>query len=315
MRIIGNSLKRRNTGVGAAISSAVFLGLAPVLGKKAISLNFTYLQVAALRTLIAALLLFIVIVIFRREYLYIYPAGLLGCSIAGAINGVGSLFYYASLVYINASLGQLLYSLYPFFLAIWMVLDAQPLSKLSIFRIGLAVIALFLLLFETNGTEINYLGVIYMLIGALFYAIHLPINQKVLYDVPAPTVTLYTLIAMSAIVVPAFLVLDFSLPQNASWNPIIWLALATFFSRLFLFTGVKHLGGLQTALIGLLELIVSIGLSIIWLHEKLNFVQWLGAALLCATIILTAKEPPESGKHYTGRISWLSWLRPPELHQ
>jgi len=313
MRIISNSLKRRNTGIGAAITSAVFLGLAPVLGKKAISLNFTYLQVAAFRTLIAALLLLIVIVIFRREYLYIYPAGLIGCSIAGVINGIGSLFYYAALVHINASLGQLLYSLYPFFIAIWMVLDAQPLSKLTMIRISLALIALFLLLIETNGTDINYLGVIYMLVGALFYAIHLPINQKVLYDVPAPTVTLYTLIAMSMIVVPAFLVLDGSLPHDVSWNPIIWLALATFFSRIFLFMGVKHLGGLQTALIGLLELLISIGLSIIWLHEKLNFLQWLGAGLLCTTILLTAIEPPEPEKHYSGRISWLSWLRPPDL--
>ncbi len=314
MRIISNSLKRSNTGVEAAITSAVFLGLAPVLGKKAISLNFTYLQVATFRTLLAALLLFIVIVIFRREYLYIYPAGLIGCSIAGVLNGIGSLFYYASLVYINASLGQLLYSLYPFFLAIWMVLDAQPLSKITIFRIALALIALFLLLFETNGTDINYQGVVFMLIGALFYAVHLPINQKVLYDVPAPTVTLYTLIAMSAIVLPAFLVLDRSIPHNVSWNPIIWLALATFFSRIFLFMGVKHLGGLQTALIGLLELLISIGLSIFWLHESLNFVQWLGAGLLCATILLTAKEPPDTGKYIPGRIPWLSWLRPPDLH-
>ncbi|GAB4418369.1 MAG: DMT family transporter [Anaerolineales bacterium] len=307
-------MKKKNTGVWAAVSSAVFLGLAPVLGKKAISLNFSYLQVAAFRTLIAALLLFIVLAIFRRQYLYIYPAGLIGCSIAGAINGVGSLFYYASLEHINASLGQLLYSLYPFFLAVWMALDAQPLSKLSILRIGMALAALFLLLYNTNGAEINYLGVIFMLIGALFYAIHLPINQKVLYDVPAPTVTLYTLIAMSAVVVPAFLILDFSLPYHASWDPIIWLALATFFSRILLFMGVKHLGGMQTALLGLLELLISIGLSITWLHETLTLTQWLGAGILCLTILLAVKEPPDSGKRYPGRISWLSWLRPPDLN-
>lgn len=307
-------MNRNKSAIWAATSSAVFLGLAPVLGKKAISLNFTAIQVAAFRTLIATLLLFLVIFIFRREYLYIYPAGLLGCSIAGIINGIGSLFYYASLEFINASLGQLLYSLYPFFLAIWLIIDAQPLSKLSMFRITLALIALFFLLYNTNGPDINYLGVIFMLVGSFFYATHLPINQKVLYDVPAPTVTLYTLIAMCTVVVPAFLVLDYDLPHNVSWNPVIWLALTTFFSRILLFFGVKHLGGMQTALIGLLELIFSIGLSILWLRETLTLTQWLGSSILCLTILLAVKEPPDFGKHYPGRISWLSWLRPPDLH-
>lgn len=152
-----------------------------------------------------------------------------------------------------------------------------------------------------------------MLIGAFFYATHLPINQKVLYDVPAPTVTLYTLAAMSAVVLTAYLVLDFDLPHHASWSPIIWLALTTFLSRVLLFMGVKHLGGMQTALLGLLELLISIGLGIIWLHEKLTLVQWFGAAILSVTILLSVKEPPDFGKHYTGRISWLNWLRPPEL--
>ena len=118
---------------------------------------------------------------------------------------------------------------------------------------------------------------------------------------------------MSIVVVPAYLVLDFNLPRHVSWDPIIWLALSTFFSRLFLFLGVKHLGGMQTALIGLLELLISLGLSILWLHEKLTILQWLGAGILCITILLAVKEPPDSGKHYPGRISWLSWLRPPEL--
>ena len=307
-------MNRKKFAIWAATSSAVFLGFAPVLGKKAISLNFTALQVAAFRTLIATLLLLIVIIIFQREFLYIYPAGLLGCSIAGVINGTGSLFYYASLEYINASLGQLLYSLYPFFLAIWLIIDAQPLSKISMFRIILALIALFLFLYNTNGTDINYLGVIYMLVGSFLYATHLPINQKVLYDVPAPTVTLYTLIAMCVVVVPAYMVLDFDLPHQVSWSPIIWLALTTFFSRIFLFMGVKHLGGMQTALIGLLELLFSIGLSVLWLRESLTLVQWFGTVILCITILLAVKEPPDYGKHYPGRISWLSWLRPPDLH-
>ena len=52
-----------------------------------------------------------------------------------------------------------------------------------------------------------------MLIGSAMYALHLPINQRVLYDVPAPTVTVYTLLAMSFIVIPVYFIFDRSWPR------------------------------------------------------------------------------------------------------
>ena len=39
---------------------------------------------------------------------------------------------------------------------------------------------------------------------------------------------------------------------------MLGLTLVTFFSRLTLFLGVKHLGGMQTALLGLGELLVTL---------------------------------------------------------
>ena len=97
-------------GVRAAVLAAAFLGLAPVFGKQAILFSFSPLAVVGIRTLMAALLLLLIMVLFRRQYLYIYPAGLIGCGLAGLLNGLGSILYYAALGRINASLGQLLYS-------------------------------------------------------------------------------------------------------------------------------------------------------------------------------------------------------------
>lgn len=302
-------MHKRKTGVRAAVFSAFFLGLAPVFGKQAINLNFSPLAVVGFRTLMAALLLLLIMIIFRRQYLYIYPAGLLGCGLAGLFNGLGSIFYYAALGRINASLGQLLYSLYPLFVAIVLFLDSQPPSRLTVFRIFLATIAVIFMTYTATGT-VDIIGVIQMLIASVLYAIHLPINQRVLYDIPAPTVTLYTLIAMSLVVFPAFLLFDRTLPANAAWWPVLGLTLVTFLSRLLLFLGVKHLGGLQTALLGLLELLVTVGLSIFWLQESLTLTQWIGAGILCASTLLVyfEKHPGERKPHRGG---WLSWLTPP----
>ncbi len=303
--------KGKITGVEAALASALFLGMAPIFGKQAILLGFTPLAVVALRTSMAAGLLLIIVAIFRRPFLYIYPAGLLGCGLAGVLNGLGSLLYYYALGRLSVSVGQLLYSLYPIFLVIWLVIDRQPPSRLTYLRIAVALAGIFFLTLS-NENQIDWLGVVLMLGASVMYAIHLPINQRVLYDIPAPTVTLYTLLAMSLVVVPAFLIFGRQLaPQGASWLPILALSLVTFFSRLMLFLGVKNIGGIQTALLGLSELFVSITVGHFWLHDVLNISQWIGAVLLGLSLALIALEKIQPEKRRAHGL--LAWVRPPEI--
>lgn len=302
----------RNPGINAAVLSAFFLGLAPVFGKAAMGVGkFSPLAVVALRTSMAALLLVAIMALFRRRNLYIYPVGLLGCLMAGTVNGIGSIFYYVGLSKLNASVAQMLYALYPFFVAIWFQLDKQSHSKLTLFRIGIAILSAFLLT-RVNTGKIDMWGVVFMLIAAALYALHLPINQRVLYDIPAPTVTVYTLLAMSLVVMPAYLIFDRSLPVgHAPWLPVFGLTAVTFFSRLLLFFGVKHIGGMQTALLGLGELLVAILFSHLLLGESLTSLQWLGTAGLATSLLLAWFErPPSDPAHPHGL---LSWLQPPDF--
>jgi drug/metabolite transporter (DMT)-like permease len=302
----------RNTGINAALISALFLGLAPVFGKAAMGAGgFSPLAVVALRTCLAALLLVSLIAFFKRRALYIYPAGFLGCVMAGAINGFGSIFYYVGLSKLNASVAQMLYALYPFFVAFWLQLDRQTPSKLTGFRIVVASLSAFLLTRGDAG-KIDPWGVVFMLIAAALYALHLPINQRVLYDVPAPTVTVYTLLAMSMIVVPAYLIFDRSWPTaDVPWSPVLALTAVTFFSRLMLFLGVKHIGGMQTALLGLGELVVAILFSHMYLGESLTTLQWIGTAGLSVSLLLVWFEAPSAKPAHSHGL--LSWLQPPDF--
>lgn len=314
-------MNSNSKGISAAILSAVFLGLAPVFGKQAMLLGLSPLAVVAIRTVLAALMLFIVMVIFYRPYLYIYPAGLLGCLIAGWINGIGSLFYYSAIGRLDASLGQLLYSLYPLFLVFWLSLDNQPPNRLTLFRLFLIVPALIMLI-QVKGAAIDLIGVAQMLIAAALYALHLPINQRVLRDMPAPTVTLYTLLAMSAVVVPTFLfsgsaspfLLNSAIMTEAVKRygfPILGITLVTFLSRVTLFMGVKHLGGMQTAFLGLGETLITIFFAHLWLGERLSPQQWIGATLLLFSLSLVAME--KSGQKQQNPGGFLNWLQPTKL--
>ena len=302
-------MKDRITGIRAAFASAVFLGLAPVFGRQAILLGITPLAVVALRTILAAFLLIAVTYLFQRPYLYIYPAGLLGCLLAGGINGLGSLLFYGSLARINASVGQLLNSTYPLFVAIWLTLDKQKPSRLTLIRLTLSIPAIFLLT-QANGAGLDMIGVFMMLGAAALYALHIPINQRVLLDMPAQTVTLYTMIAMSAVVVPAFFLFDSfdTLPiiTPTGWGAVAGLTVVTFLSRITLFLGIKHLGGMQTAIIGLSELIITLLIAILWLGESLSFLQWIGAAILMGIVFMVAFEKSTPTKQQGGLLQWIT---------
>ena len=305
------TLNLREKGILAASASAVFLGLTPIFGKQSILLGFTPLAVVAIRTTIACLLLLIFLAFFKRQYFYIYPLGLMGCLAAGLINGLGSIFYYSALARIDAGIGQLLYSFYPLFMVFWLILDRQSVNRITLVRLLFVLPGSFLLL-HTPTHSIDLIGAAFMLIAAVLYALHLLINQRILYDVPAPTVTFYTLASMSITVIIAFLIFHPTLPENdVSWTPLILLSLITFISRLTLFLGVKHLGGIQTALLGLGELLVTVVVAQIWLAERLSPVQWIGAILICLNLILVILDKPTLRKR-KGR-GFLYWLNPPTV--
>lgn len=297
-------------GLRFALVSALLLGTTPIFGKQAIDAGVPPLEVVAIRTGIAAGLLFLALLVFQRRALYIYPLGLAGCLLAGGLNGLGSLFFYSGLARLDAGLAQLLFSLYPVFVALLLYLDGQRHTPLTLLRLLLSVPAI-VLLTQAAPSRVDLQAAAFMLLAGLLYALHIPINERILYDVPAPTVTFYTLLAMAAVVLPAYLAVSPRIGELASGAilPLAGLTAVTFLSRLSLFAGVKHAGSMQASLLGLAELLVAVALAHLWLHESLAPAQWVGAALLVLTLVLTGRDSgrrlPQQGR------GWLAWLRSP----
>ncbi len=296
-------------GVAVASGSAGLIGLTPIFGKLAIQAGMFSISVVAARTAAAAVLLFVVMLLFQRKYLYIFPVGFVGCMIAGSLNGLGSLFFYIGLARVDASLSQMLFSLYPLFVALLLYLDGLKHSKITFLALLLSIPAVYFLT-QASTVGIEFRDVLYPLLAGLFYALHIPINQRVLFEAPPPTVTLYTLLAMTMVVVPAefiFAPTVFSVPQSAL-VPLIALTLVTFFSRLALFSGVKTIGGMRTSLLGLGQVLVTVSIAYVWLGESLSVYQWLGALLLVVALILVGTDKPIAAPLRSR--GWLRWLSP-----
>ena len=292
----------------AALSSAVLLGLAPIFGKQALREGMDIFALVVLRTGSAAIILWIVFAFRARQYLYIYPAGLIACATAGFINGIGSLMYYSGLARLDASVAQLLYTTNPLILALLLKLDGQPISRLTLLRMFIAFPAVAFLITGGSAHSGRLIGMLLMLGGGFMYALHLAVTQRTLRDMPSQTVTLYTLTAMAITVLPSALAIRTPLTHTPSlaFFGAVGLTVVTVFSRLLLFVSIKRLGGLQAALLGLSELLVSIVTAFIFFGEQLTPMQWLAAIALMISVALVGREHGLRAHPISeGRLAWV----------
>jgi len=280
------------SGIIAVLATPAFLGVAPIFGKMAITAGMAPFTVAALRTLIAMAVLWGVYLIFFRKYIFIYPAGFMGCVVIGAINGIGSLFYYSGLSTLDASLAQLLNGTYLAFAVIISQWAGHKPDRRTLLRVVMSMIALFLLT-GFGDNPVNLAGVGLMLASALMFAGTVVLSQYVMYEMPSHTATLYIVSTMGVIVVMVWLVVGEPLTVTQFENaaaPLVLLGLTTAASRLAMFAGVKFLGGMQTAIMAIAEIGVSLGLAFLFLGDRLTLIQWGGVAVLATSILLVRQK-------------------------
>lgn len=280
-----------NRGLVWALLSPLFLGVVPITAKVAYKFGVDPITVAALRTVIAAVVLWSIILLFARSLAVSSVPAMASSMLVGGINGLGSLFYYSSISRIDASLGQLINITYLIFVTILLRLLGHKISRLTLGRMGIAMAAIYLL---TNGGtgEPDWVGVGFMLIAAFSYAIQLVFSQRIMVDIPAPTMAVYAMTGMAAVVSAAWLVVRPAVGHVAigGWSAVLFMGVATAASRLTLFLGVKHLGSLQAALLSMGEMLVTVLLAMLLLGERLTAVQLIGALLLIASILLVKYE-------------------------
>jgi len=291
-------------GILSTVMASFFLGWAPILGKLALRSGVTPFTLVAFRTLLAALLIWLLFLLFWRREIVISWHGLIGCISVGAVNGFGSLLYYTSLSRLDASRASLLNTLYPLWVVLFLFAAGQPLTRLTLARLSLSLLGMLLLTqvgpglsfrarVLTDGISPDWLGVALMLASAATYGWHLVLGQWVLADVPSRTATLYVLTTMACVVGLARVLQGRPVEplSAAAWLPILALGLTTTLSRLAMFSALQRVGGVETSLVGLLELLVSLVLAFLLLGERLTLVQWAGAGLLVVSLILIARDP------------------------
>ena len=296
-------------GVSAALLSSLFSGLAPILGKLAYQAGVDPITLVTLRTALAAGMLWLFYLLFWRRYIAVSRQGLAGCVAMGVVNGVGSLLYYSGLSRIDASLGHLLYSMYPFWVFIFLSAAGHPFSRLAVVRLGLALLSVALLTWQ-GGSVSDPLGVTLMIGAGALFGFTLVLGQWTVADVDPRTVTLYGLTTMAVVVgIPYLLRGGRIAPISAEgWMAILLLTIfPTALARLLVFAGLRRIGGIQTALLGIAEPLVAVVLAFLLLGESFTLQQWVGAGLFAASILLIQRD---TGLQMADEETWWQSLFP-----
>jgi len=283
--------RKQRVGILYTALASFFLGWAPILGKMAYSDNVTPYTLVAFRTVAAALLLWVTFLLFRRRDIVITWRSLLGCVGVGAVNGFGSILYYTSLARLDASLASLLNSLYPLWVVLFLFASGQPLTGLTLARVGLSMVGVYLLT-RTEPGKLDWMGVVLMIASAATYGWHIVLGQWVLADVSSRTAALYILTTMACVVGIARVVQARPLEdiQAIGGIAILGLGLTTALSRLTMFSALERLGGVETSIAGPMELLVSLVLALLLLGDRLTGVQWIGGALLMLSLWLMSRD-------------------------
>jgi drug/metabolite transporter (DMT)-like permease len=271
-------------GVYSGLLASFFLGWAPVLGKFAYRAHVDPITLAALRTLVAAVFLWCVYALFWRQRILLGWRSLLSCLLVGAVNGVGSLFYYTALERLEASRAALLGALYPVWVVLFLSASGQRIRVGTLLQLIASLVGAILITSPWHdGNPADYLGTMLMLASAAINGWYMVMGQWVLAEVPARSGTLYIITGMALTVSLARVGDPRPLPAlipAAGVYAILALGLTTALSRLAMFFSLEKLGGAETAILNLVELAVSLGLAFLFLGERLAWTQWVGAVLL-----------------------------------
>jgi drug/metabolite transporter (DMT)-like permease len=178
-----------------AVSASVAYSVATPVARAAILSGFDPNALLVARMILATSLLLLTMLATNRRHLVSDRRCFLLSFGAGALNGFGMICYFQGLTLIESSMAAMIITMSPLVVLTLLALRGERFTYRHFVRLGLALAGAYLLI--GPGGEVNLLGVLYVMIAILSFALQLVLIQWFLRPYPARTVTFYQLIAMT----------------------------------------------------------------------------------------------------------------------
>lgn len=276
-------------GYALGIISAVSYGLIPIFILPIKQMNFSLDTTLFYRFFISALLL-LPILWYKKENLKITRKELYVVMFLGLSYALSSEFLFMGYDLLSPGIASTILFIYPVFVALIMFLVfKEKLNQFTILSLILAFCGVMILSMKNNSFEINFPGLIVVLLSALFYALYILIVNQTKIKLSGFKLTFFSFLFTSLFfLVKAKFSGDSLLLPNVEMliNFVIFAFVTTLISSLALVFAIKYIGSTPTAILGALEPVVAVAVSVLMFNEVMTINLMAGITLILIAVII-----------------------------
>ena len=214
----------------------------------------------------------------------------------GVLFAASALSLYTSFKHLDSGVASTILFAYPVMVAVIMaVFFKEKASMMMILSIILSVIGI-LLLYQGDGeAKMSLWGVILVLISSLTYAVYIVVVNRTQISMPPFKMTFY-IMAFAAVVIGVY---SFCVPGSRimaipSWSALGWICMVaivpTIIAMTMLNIGILNAGSTPTAILGALEPVTAVCISVLVFDGLFTVRLVCGIVLILAAVLLIIRK-------------------------
>ena len=279
----------KTQGYILAAISAISYGLIPIFILPMKQINFSMDVTLFYRFLLSAIMVGVYL-IFKKVNLKINKWELLVLLILGLFYALSSEFLFLGYDYLSAGIASTVLFVYPVLVALVMFLFyGEKLSKMGIVSLLLTFVGVIVLCLKGNSLEINFVGLGIVLLSALFYGLYIIIVNKAKINVSGIKLSFYSMLFTSIYFLMKSLVLKESLAipsYSIFFNFVTFAFVTTLISSVALVLAIQKIGSTPTAIMGALEPVIAVAVSVLFFNEDFTRNLLIGIILILTGVSL-----------------------------
>ncbi|MEN5307621.1 DMT family transporter [Chryseobacterium cucumeris] len=228
--------------------------------------------------------------LYSKESFKINKKEALILAILGICYALSSEFLFLGYDFLTPGIASTVLFIYPIIVALIMLFFyKERLTRLSGASLLLAFAGVIVLCLKGNGLEINFAGLGIVMLSSLFYALYMVIVNKSNIRVSGFKLTFYSMLFTSMFFMTKALMANesFAIPSTEIFiNFLIFAFLTTVISSLCLVFAIKYIGSTPVAILGALEPVVAVLISVLIFHEKFTPNLLIGITLILFGVTL-----------------------------
>ena len=282
-----------------ALVSALTYGMIPLFMIPLKKLDFFSVDTALFyRFLIAAILILGYLVFYQKESVKINLKEGIVLSILGLFYALSAEFLFIAYDFLSPGIASTIFFIYPIMVALILgIFFKEKITLASTISLIVVVVGVGILSFKPKSNDdkdnfgINYIyiGLFVSLLGALMYALYIIIVNKTKINASGVKVSFYSMVFASLFFLVKTLVLGNSvaIPSLEIGTHLVLFALiTTALSVVSLVYAIKFIGSTPTAIMGAVEPVVAVMISMGLFDETLTFSLIAGVIIIISGVLI-----------------------------